>query len=450
MISALFIFNAKGDVLMSRLFKSGVRQLVSDVFRIQVINTAARSNSSRDVRLPVLTLGSTSFLHTRLGNMWLVAVTRSNQDLLVIFEFLFTFAALLRHFFLKDPGHQLKEEVITGNFCAIYEMLGETLQFGYPTNMEPTYLASVVPGLPQPKTGFDFHASLRKPNSEKTLERAASSAMDHSYDSNMVLWRDSGIKYRRNEIFLNVDEKVNITLDNRGRCLRSFIDGVISMKTHLSGMPVCRFGFADDRSDTGLLDKISLDDFKFHKCVDLAKYDTDRVIRFVPPDGAFQLMSYHISNPFVLPFKVVPKVSVVGDRMTIRVILRSTFESTVAATGVTVTIPTPGEILKNNITCTNGKARYSPGENTITWKFSKVFGELEHSLIADLKLPEADEFLLKHPTTNRKPLGLDFTMDMFSASGLSVKFLKVVEKSNYRTVKWIKYTTLAGSYEIRM
>lgn len=339
MISALFIFNAKGDVLMSRLFKSGVRQLVSDVFRIQVINTAARSNSSRDVRLPVLTLGSTSFLHTRLGNMWLVAVTRSNQDLLVIFEFLFTFAALLRHFFLKDPGHQLKEEVITGNFCAIYEMLGETLQFGYPTNMEPTYLASVVPGLPQPKTGFDFHASLRKPNSEKTLERAASSAMDHSYDSNMVLWRDSGIKYRRNEIFLNVDEKVNITLDNRGRCLRSFIDGVISMKTHLSGMPVCRFGFADDRSDTGLLDKISLDDFKFHKCVDLAKYDTDRVIRFVPPDGAFQLMSYHISNPFVLPFKVVPKVSVVGDRMTIRVILRSTFESTVAATGVTVTIP---------------------------------------------------------------------------------------------------------------
>lgn len=446
MISAIFVFSAKGDVLMSRLFKSGIRLLVSDVFRIQVI--ASPNRSLKDARLPVLTLGSTSFLHTRFGPMWIVAVTRLNQDAAAVLEFLFTFAALLRHFFQKDPNATPREEAITSNFTAIYDMLGEMLPFGFPTNTEPTYLASVVPGLPQPKSGFDLHSALLKPL-EKVSERAAASAMDHSYDLNAVSWREPGIKYRRNEVFLNVDEKVYVTLDSHGRLLRSYIDGVLTMKTHLSGMPVCRFGFADDRSQPGLPGKISLDDFKFHKCVDLAKYDSDQVIRFVPPDGLFQLMTYHISSPFVLPFRVIPRTLLQGNTLTVRVVLKSTFETAASATGVTVTIPVPTDVIKHTVTCSSGKAKYSPGENTISWKLSKIYGELEHSVYAELKLSEEDEFSQKSSAVSKGPISLDFNMDMFSALGLSVKFLKVVEKSNYRTVKWIKYLALAGSYEIR-
>jgi hypothetical protein len=50
------------------------------VFRIQVI-------SNPDVRSPIITLGSTSFFHTRVNNLYLVAVTKyvylsSNGDTL--------------------------------------------------------------------------------------------------------------------------------------------------------------------------------------------------------------------------------------------------------------------------------------------------------------------------------------------------------------------------------
>lgn len=38
MINALFIFNQKGDVVISRLFKDGVKRNISDIFRIQVIS----------------------------------------------------------------------------------------------------------------------------------------------------------------------------------------------------------------------------------------------------------------------------------------------------------------------------------------------------------------------------------------------------------------------------
>ena len=40
---------------------------------------------------------------------------------------------------------------------------------------------------------------------------------------------------------------------------------------------------------------------------------------------------------------------------------------------------------------------------------------------------------------------------MFTSSGLIVRFLKVFEKSNYHSIKWVRYLTKAsGSYQIRV
>jgi hypothetical protein len=40
---------------------------------------------------------------------------------------------------------------------------------------------------------------------------------------------------------------------------------------------------------------------------------------------------------------------------------------------------------------------------------------------------------------------------MFTASGLIVRFLKVFEKSNYHSIKWVRYLTKAsGTYQIRV
>ena len=39
---------------------------------------------------------------------------------------------------------------------------------------------------------------------------------------------------------------------------------------------------------------------------------------------------------------------------------------------------------------------------------------------------------------------------LFAASGLHVRFLKVFEKSNYQTIKWVRYITKAGQYQHRI
>jgi hypothetical protein len=47
-------------------------------------------------------------------------------------------------------------------------------------------------------------------------------------------------------------------------------------------------------------DGVAIDDITFHRCVRLAQFELNRVISFTPPDGAFELMSYRITQQYVV------------------------------------------------------------------------------------------------------------------------------------------------------
>ena len=66
-----------------------------------------------------------------------------------------------------------------------------------------------------------------------------------------------------------------------------------------AGMPDCKFGLNDklimerDATARGRPDRrpsVALDDCTFHRCVRLGKFDADRTITFIPPEGEFELM----------------------------------------------------------------------------------------------------------------------------------------------------------------
>lgn len=110
--------------------------------------------------------------------------------------------------------------------------------------------------------------------------------------------------------------------------------GSVKMKCYLSGMPELRLGLNDkvmfestgrsaffpflssltrsyllpsSHSSRVLLSlspktasrgkSIEMEDVKFHQCVRLARFENDRTISFIPPDGEFELMSYRLSTP---------------------------------------------------------------------------------------------------------------------------------------------------------
>ena len=78
--------------------------------------------------------------------------------------------------------------------------------------------------------------------------------------------------------------------------LRSEIVGNIKMRVYLSGMPELRLGLNDkvlfESTGRGKSKSVELEDVKFHQCVRLSRFENDRTISFVPPDGEFELMGY--------------------------------------------------------------------------------------------------------------------------------------------------------------
>jgi len=47
-----------------------------------------------------------------------------------------------------------------------------------------------------------------------------------------------------------------------------------------------------------------MQDVTFHQCVNLGRFDQEKVVSFVPPDGEFELMKYRCQEGISLPFKV--------------------------------------------------------------------------------------------------------------------------------------------------
>lgn len=60
-----------------------------------------------------------------------------------------------------------------------------------------------------------------------------------------VSWRSEDIKHRKNEVFLDVIESINLLVASNGNLLRSEIVGCIKMRSYLSGMPELRLGLND-------------------------------------------------------------------------------------------------------------------------------------------------------------------------------------------------------------
>lgn len=110
-------------------------------------------------------------------------------------------------------------------------------------------------------------------------------------------------------------------------------------------------------------------------------------------------------------------------------------------------IPTPLNTTKVEAKVAVGKAKYQPADNFIVWKIPRIQGQQECTLTA-----EADLAMTTHRQPwSRPPIEVDFSVVMFTASGLLVRFLKVFEKSGYQSVKWVRYLSKAnGTYQIRV
>lgn len=314
-----------------------------------------------------------------------------------------------------------------------YELLDEVMDFGYPQFTEGTILSEYI------KT--DAYKLAVQPRPPMAV-------------TNAVSWRKEGLVYKKNEVFLDVVEAVNLLVNSNGAVVRSEVVGALKMRAYLSGMPECKLGLNDKvlfdvQGRSGRQKAVDLEDIKFHQCVRLASFERDRTISFVPLDGAFDLMTYRLSQnvkPLIWVECHVERHS--RSRTEYMVKARSQFKERSAATSVEIFLPIPPDAITPTYRTSQGSAKYVPESDALVWKIKNFPGGREFLLRCKFGLPSVmgeDEARGRMP-----PIRVKFEVPYFTVSGIQVRYLKVVERSGYQALPWVRYITTGGDYEIRM
>lgn len=409
--SAVFILDARGKTLISRDFRGDLPMSSVSEFKRRVIE--AKDETSLSPFVHVEEKGYT-FVYIRHANIYVVAATRRNSNATMLLAFLYKLVEVCTEYF-----RDVQEESIRDNFVVVYELLDEMMDFGYPQVSESKVLREYIKN--------EAHISERR----NTLPVAV---------TNAVSWRSEGIRHSRNEVFLDVIEKVNVLVGGDGQLLRSDVAGKLMMKSMLSGMPNLKLGLndklqfeaaaeANGRSPKGK--SVELEDIKFHQCVRLARFENDRTISFIPPDGTFELMSYRL-NTHVKPLIWVD--AVIEQRQTrvdYIVKARAQLKPRAVANNVKIVLPVLPDVDTPNFKCSNGRAKYAPDRDAIVWSLKQFKAGREVVMRGHFGLPSIgkDE---ERETATRRPIEVEFEVPYFTVSGLQVRFLKVVEKSGYQ------------------
>jgi len=437
MLSAIIFINLKGEIIIQRFFRDDIPQTAVENFRSLLA-------SGQLPVTPIINIDDVSCMYTRQNDVYVICMTRKNANPLVAYEFMIAVINVFTAYF----GTAFNEEALRNNFVVIYELLDEMMDHGYPQLTAISHLKGAI-SLGSVKGSGDTSANNRQ------VDKIT------SFITGGVDWREAGKHfYKKNEVFMDVLEAVNVLMSADGTVLRSDVSGKIVMKTYLSGMPECKFGLNDkllmDKETErranmgrkgGKANTVAIDDLTFHRCVSLAQFDQDRTVSFVPPDGEFTLMKYRVTNQVQLPFTVTPNVIQRGrSRVEYEITIKGNFDTAPAAVNVKVMIPVPLNTANANVKVTHGTAKLKPLANAIQWKIPHFPNNGTFTLRGEAILAAS----IEDKVWSKPPITLEFQVPMFPASGLRVRFLKVVERSQYEAIKWVRYMTRAGNYAIRI
>lgn len=390
-------------------------------------------------------------MYIKQEGLFLMCTTRMNVSPSLIAELLLRFARVFR-----DYCGVLDEESIRKNFVLIYELLDEMLDFGYPQATSSDSLKAFVYNKPATSASNKLLESIKFPdmNSKTTPSTSVNKPIT-----------DQG--KTRNEIFVDIIERVSVTFNSNGRATVSDIDGAIQMKSYLSGNPELRLALNEElvigSAPTNTFGVVAVDDCNFHECIRLEEFEASRVLALRPPDGEFTVMNYRISGEFRAPFRVFPFVSIVSEYL-VEVILkiRCDIPETNHGANIVVTMPVPKNT--SSASWTHGTAQgvkksskdpyaghsvaFDQKTKQIKWSIKKLPGGSEVSVNCKLVLDTSASGGLRREVG---PVTMEFEVPMYNVSGLQVRYLRILESSKkYNPYRWVRYITKSSSYVCRV
>ena len=357
----------------------------------------------------------------------------------------------------KDYCGTLSEESIRKNFILLYELLDELLDYGYPQVTQTENLKAFVYNEPIVVSKVADTGKMINPKTANAS--AVHKPVISSVDSEGR--KTSLSANQKNEIFVDILERLNVVFSNNGHVLNSTIDGCIQMKSYLAGNPQLRLALNEDLmigknpTPSAYSTTTYVDDINFNDCVNLSEWEHGRTLSFHPPDGEFIVLNYRMTGEFKAPFRLFPSIEEVEpNKLELALHIRAEIPDNHFGANVVIEVPLPQITtaascsVVSTPTAAGVSAEYMSKERKIVWCLKKFPGLSEQTMRAKITLGMACTSTVRREFG---PINMNFEIPMYNVSSLQVRYLKIAENMpGYTPYRWVRYVTQSSSYVCRL
>lgn len=442
MISQVFLLSAKGDHLIYKDFRGEAGRDVINVFYEKV-------NALPGDQPPVVMHHEgLHFVHVRQGGLYCVATTRSNPSPFTLTELLNRLAALIR-----DYCGSLSEQSVSLNSALIYELLDEMLDFGYPQTSSTEILKNFIQTeavTPKPFSLLDLR-NVGLFGADTQHSKVAPSAA-----ASRPVLSTRGEPGGKNEIFVDVIERLTVVIGSNGTLLKADIQGEIRLKCFLPSCSEMRIGLNEEFSIgktqlRGYGAAVRVDECSFHEAVKLDEFENQRVLRVTPSQGEHTVMQYQLSDelPSPPPFRLFHSLErEPSGRLLVYLKLRCDLPPKNAALNVVVNLPVPkGSVsLSQELSSPDQSAELQPISRAVRWEIPRFPGGAQLSALFKLE----GSGLSAASLLEVGPVSLSFELPKLTCTGLQIRFLRLSPPLPALPQRWVRYVTHSDSYTIRM
>ncbi len=429
-ISQLFILSRRGDSIIYRDFRRDIKKS-NDIF-FHNINFIKEEETAP----PLFNIDGINFIYMKTEDLYIVISTLDNAPPNYYLEVLDRVMKVI-----KDHIGELTEESIRKNFVLIYEIIDEMIDFGYPQLIDTEQVMQFVFTEPI--------VDLSKINTLKEM-------INRNVKSNINAIRSVADAKAKNEIYVDIIEKITCLFARNGNLISSGIDGCIKMKSYLKNSPEMKIVFGDEVSmgkSSYNRGRMELSGYNFCQGVRSKDFETQRILYLIPPEGEFILMNYRINNEFAPPFKLYTIVEESDYKLELRIKLLANFSNKVKASNIKIKFNAPKDTQSVYFNLPKKLKEeqytdYNQNDLICIWRIPSLFGGSENTLSVKYTLA------VNKPNLSRKELGpliMSFDISNYNVSHMQINELKVISNDkNYNAMRWIRTFTKNKSYVTRI
>ena len=454
-ISQIYILSPRGDKIVFKDYRQDVPRTSDEIFfrKVKFWDGVDHQAMPGDCP-PCFFEKGIHFSFVKKNGLMFVATTLHNTSPSLLAEILNRVIKIC-----KDFLGVMSEEAVRKNFVLVYELLDEMMDYGVVQELTSErlrpYIFNDVVAVQVPKEEIPAQNNSlisRIKRGEFTEKTRRSDATQFSIVH--------GSKERKNEIYIDILERLNVTFNASGSVVTSEVDGSIIMKSFLEGSPELYLGLNEDlvigrgdKEGRARYSTVVLDSVNFHESADYSRFESDRVLMMRPPDGEFTVMNYRLTGEFSPPFRITPSIEVQSSykaEVTLRV--RADIASHIHGMNVTIKMPVPKSTTSLGVELGVGASsqthEYRAQDRFVTWTIPKFQGATEH--VVKIRFSTSAPI---NAATRKEigPISMNFEVPMHSVCGLGIKSLRLEERSqSYNPQRWVRNITQANSYIFRM